>query len=158
VYCEQYLVRPATRVLPTPDWRAALETCQAQANLVTQRWPTDARAWLLFASTSRELGEAAGFAGALRQSQLLAPEVQWLAERRMKLADKTAYVGDYSYADDVLALLDSDIGARVVAASWVAGDGAQRARIASAAELAALPLRQRLLDKIRDRARSTPPP
>lgn len=155
--CEEYLARPASRALPTPDWRGALEGCRAQANLVIERWPTDARAWLLVASASQELGDAAGLAEALRRSQLLAPQVQWLAERRLRLADKTGNVGDYSYDGDVLALLGSDIGARVIAASWLAGDAARRARIESAAELADAPLQQRLLDKIRALAGSTSP-
>lgn len=148
--CEAHLARPAVRVRPTTEWHAALNTCRTQAQLVVERWPTDARAWLLVATTSEALDETATSSDALRRSQLLSPAVQWLAERRLLLANADA--GDYSYDADVLTLLDSDIGARVLAGFWVAGDDARRARIETAAEQAAPALQQRLLDKIRERA------
>lgn len=153
--CETYLARPATRLLPTPAWRAALEMCRTQARAVAERWPTDARAWLLVASTSGELEEPTTFADALLRSQEAAPAVQWLAQRRLALADGAAATGDYSYAADVAALLESDIGARVLAATWVAGDAARRERIEAAAEAANPAMQQRLLDKIRERVASS---
>lgn len=154
--CELHLARPATRVLPTPEWRAALEACRDQARLVLRNWPTDARAWLLVATTSRDLGDEAAFVDALARAQLYAPAVQWLAERRLALADATADTRDYSFDADVLALLESDLGARVLATSWIDGNATRRDRIETAAERAAPALQQRLLDKIRERLAGGP--
>jgi len=147
--CQAQLALPALRLQPTPAWHAALEACEAQARSVIARWPTDARAWLLVATTTGELGDAAGSADALERSRQLAPAVQWLAQRRLTLADKAAALPGYDYAADVRSLLDSDAGASVLATEWVRGDGARRERIEAAAEKADAALQQRLLDKIR---------
>lgn len=155
--CEDQLALPALRLQPTPAWRAALEACEAQAHFVITRWPTDARAWLLVATTTGELGDAAGSAAALERSRQLAPAVQWLAERRLTLADKAAVLPGYDYAADVLSLLDSDAGARVLAMAWVRGDAARRDRIEGAAEKAGPALQQRLLDKIREQTAAPSP-
>ncbi len=148
--CEEHLARPATRVLPTAEWRAVVEGCRAQAYLISGRWPTDARAQLLVAATSFDLDERQAFADALGRSQRLAPSVQWLAERRLVLAGKAEELGTYSYAADVAALLESDAGARVLARQWLAGDAARRARLESAAAEVDPALQQRLLDRIRE--------
>ena len=148
--CEDAIASADMRLRPTLEWRALLLSCQAQAGFATARWPTDARAWLLDANMSALLGEVPRFSMALERSQDLAPFVQWLASRRIALADSTGPQGGYSYLRDILALLESDIGSRVVADLWLKGDAARRERIEAAALESRADLQQRLLAKIRD--------
>lgn len=147
--CEDAVASTQMRIAPTDDWRRLLHICQAQARFATARWPTDARAWLLDANVSALLGDVAWSSEALERSQQLAPFVQWLASRRLELAGDNPQ-GNYSYQRDILALLESDIGSRVVADLWLKGDAARRDRIEAAALESRPELQQHLLDKIRD--------
>ena len=128
-----------------------LETCRAQADLVSQRWPTDARAWLLVAQTSFDLGEQERFSDALARSQQFAPAAQWLAERRLTLAGKAVDLGPTPMRPTVGPCSTAMSAPACWPASGWRGRGAAYP-IEASAEAADPALQQRLLDKIRELA------
>ena len=152
--CEEQLAETRIRLLPGNLWRGALVNCRSQAELVTSRWPTEARAWQMVAETSARLGEEARFGDAMQRSQVLAPAVQWLAQRRLTTADGYALPDGHSYDADVRTLLASDIGARALARHWLSGDAARRERIEAGAATATPGHQARLLDRVRELAGS----
>jgi hypothetical protein len=142
------------KVQPTARRAGFFASCLRQAESITREMPAYSRVWLTVAVAAGGLGLNDQMADALRQSSLTAPNVHFLAERRVALAvTHWDTLGDgvrRTLEADMRALLNSAGGARALAAIYV-NNPAHRERLTSMAEGAPANLQRRFLGEIERR-------
>lgn len=103
--------------------KALLDNCGAQAAAVAASVPTASNAWLVMAVTASESGDFDTMGVALSKSASSAPGLQWLADRRSKLAEShLAQLGAGSratYESDLRVLAAGRVGVDVLAQRYV---------------------------------------
>jgi hypothetical protein len=139
---------------PTSRRAGFFAACLGQSQSIANEMPAYSRAWLTLAFAAAELGLNDQMADALRRSSLTAPNVHFLAERRIVLAvDHWAALGDevrVVIEADMRTLLYSAGGSSALATTYV-NNPSQRERIASIVEGAPVDLQRRFLREIERR-------
>ena len=142
------------KVQPTARRAGFFASCLKQAQSMTKEMPAYSRAWVTVGVAAGELGLNDQMADALGQSSLTAPNVHFLAERRVALAiTHWDTLGDgvrRTLEADMRALLNSAGGTRALAAIYVNNPG-QRERLTSIAERAPANIQRRFLGEIERR-------
>jgi hypothetical protein len=150
--CQSYTDSLEALAQPTPRWQALLEACSGQTARILAGLPTSGRAWLLSASLAARQGDVEGLQTGLERSRRMAPHVHWQAAARSQLGDRNAEgregAAAAGYGADIVTLLDSDIGTRLLAQRWVRGDSSLRERITGAADTAEEGAQARLVEQI----------
>jgi hypothetical protein len=93
------------RLQPADGRKAVATTCLQQAAQITRSMPSYSYAWYIASLSAAELGDSAGLADNLRQSQATGPSEEWIAELRVNLAE--AHLGELP--DDIRSHNDSDL-------------------------------------------------
>lgn len=100
-----------------------LEACNNNARKVVRSTPNASNAWLVLALTSAELKDFATMRSALAMSRRTAPYLQWLADRRSRVAEThAAELDDAARADyeaDIAVLALGNTGLKVLAQRYV---------------------------------------
>ncbi len=128
------------------------QSCRIVSRMVVAAMPTYSTAWLVVASSSLALDDAAGFRSGLVESARTGANVHWLAERRSALAaahlDLLDDAGRAAYRQDLAALTGSNVGLDVLAARYV-GNAAQRETITEIVETAPDARQRAFVDRVR---------
>lgn len=108
---------------PTSARKRLLLNCRDNARRIVEAAPTMSNAWLALAVTSAELRDYAAMRQALAMSTLTAPNLQWLADRRSRLAEEYPVEIDdpnrASYESDIAVLASGELGAAVLAQRYM---------------------------------------
>jgi hypothetical protein len=104
---------------PTAMRQRMLVACNANARQVVQSTPNASNAWVVLAATSAELDDFATMRTALAMSKRTGPNLQWLADRRTRVAE--AYTAELDaaaradYESDIAVLASSHLGRSLLA-------------------------------------------
>lgn len=108
---------------PPAARKRMLETCNKNAREVVRSTPNASNAWLVVAITSAELNDFETMRSALAMSRRTAPYLQWLADRRTRVAETyVAELDDAARADyeaDIAVLALGQGGLKVLAQRYV---------------------------------------
>jgi hypothetical protein len=137
-----------------PTRRLAFEQhCHDAARVTAAEMPTYSDAWLVLASTSVALDDPEGFRRGLVASHTVAADVRWLSAQRVALAAPNADLLDDPtrtvYRADLTSLFDSDGGAEVLAARYLANRDEQEL-ILEVGETLPSAFQKRFLNKVRE--------
>lgn len=112
----------ATSRLTAPDQAGVARSCERLSRGITATMPTNAQAWYVNALAEARLGNTAAFLASYRKSRETAPNEQWLAENRTRLAeDMFAQLDAESrrqHEADLTLLANSIRGTRAIAARY----------------------------------------
>lgn len=104
---------------PAAMRKRMLTACNANARQIVQSTPNASNAWVVLAVTSAELKDFATMRMALVMSKRTGPNLQWLADRRTRVAEgHIAELDDAARADyesDIAVLASSNLGRALLA-------------------------------------------
>lgn len=104
---------------PTASRARLLLNCRDNARRIVEAAPTMSNAWLALAVVSADLHDYASMRQALAMSSQTAPNLQWLADRRSRLAEEhPGEIEDANRADyesDISVLASGELGVAVLA-------------------------------------------
>jgi hypothetical protein len=103
-----------------------LAACNANARQIVQSTPNASNAWVVLAATSAELNDFATMRTALGMSKRTGPNLQWLADRRTRVAEAYAAelddAGRADYESDIAVLASSNLGRALLAQRYARND------------------------------------
>jgi hypothetical protein len=136
---------------PTARRKLLLENCRKHARAIVASVPTLSSAWLVVASASADLGDFGTMRSALAKSTRSAPGLQWLADRRSRLAEQYApeleATGRADHQSDLRVLVAGAQGADVLAQRY-ARHSELRELILAAAETAPAGQQRHFFDRV----------
>lgn len=104
---------------PPASRKRLLQACRDHAGRIVASAPTMSSAWLVLATTSADLRDYPAMRQALAMSKQMAPNLQWLADRRSKLVeahpDEVDGMGRADYESDIAVLTTGAVGIAVLA-------------------------------------------
>ena len=104
---------------PSARRQSFLENCRKHAEAIVAAAPTASSAWLVVAASSADLDDMHAMLPALTMSGRTAPALEWLADRRSRLAEQHFEQLDQTalsrYRDDIAVLATGRQGVAVLA-------------------------------------------
>lgn len=153
--CANVLNAPAAlavRYLDDATRNALAPTCLSVASSITSNAPAASYAWYVEALAHAAMGDSAAMNEALRRSQLTGANEQWIAERRVELAenhfDELEPSVLHRHEADLSMLVLSERGIASIAGRY-ATDMAFRDRIVAIVETLSADNQQRFLNQVR---------
>lgn len=111
------------RMQPVDRRNVVIANCIGQSNLISEAMPTNGLAWYVGAFLAAEQTDFDAMNSHLEHSYRTSPNEQWIAELRVKLAEKFFEQLDESYGDlhrrDLAMIVQNSRGIRNIAARWV---------------------------------------
>jgi hypothetical protein len=155
--CDQTMTRLSFYLAPTARMSAVANSCIETARTSISQMPSHSYGYYIEALARFALGEADMAVAALERSQAVGPNEQWLAERRVGVAE-THYAALEAYAGtghlaDLALLAQSRRGIRSIAARYVANPEF-RERVTAVVETLPDDIQQRFVAVVRAEART----
>lgn len=155
--CDEAMTRLLFHLAPSARKSAVANSCLETAETSVSQMPSHSYGYYVEALARFALGETEAAIRALERSQAVGPNEQWLAERRVALAE-THYGELDSYEEeghhaDLALLAQSRRGIRSIAARYVANPGF-RERVTAVVETLPNEIQQRFVNLVRAEARS----
>lgn len=155
--CDETMTRLSFYLAPTARMSAVAHSCIETAGTAVSQMPSHSYGYYIGALAHYALGEVETAVAALERSQAVGPNEQWLAERRVALAElHYATLGTYAGAGhlaDLALLAQSRRGIRSIAARYIASP-AFRERVTAIVETLPEEIQQRFVTVVRAEARN----
>lgn len=150
--CDDTMNRLSFPLAPSAAMSAVAQSCLETAGTAISQMPGHSYGYYVGALAHYALGDAETALGSLKRSQAIGPNEQWLAERRVALAElHHADLEDYAEAGhlaDLALLAQSRRGIRSIAARYVA-DPSFRERVTAIVETLPDEIQQRFVSVVR---------
>jgi hypothetical protein len=158
--CHYGLTSELALVRPAEEIERFAVACRNYSQAVAASMPTNSYAWLVLANASRALGDMPSMNRSLELSQLSGPNEQWLAERRVVLAednfDELSDAAKTGNARDLAMLATSYRGVKTIAKRYVT-DEAFRNRITTIVSGLPADIQRRFLSSVKRAAQEATP-
>lgn len=140
------------RLLPTQKRASVLESCQTQANQITQLAPTNSLAWFTWALSASIRGDFGELNHSLEMSRRTGENEQWIAELRVGLAEEQFKMltrqNREGHQQDLELLVRSQRGIKQIALRYLTQDNFKR-RITTLVEQMDEESQRRFVDRVR---------
>lgn len=160
VSCQYGLTSELALVRPAEQIERFAVACRNYSQAVAASMPTNSFAWLVLANASHALGDMPSMNRALELSQMSGPNEQWLAERRVALAednfDSLSDAARTGNTRDLAMLATSYRGVKTIATRYVT-DEAFRNRITTIVSELPVEVQRRFLSSVKRAAQENNP-
>lgn len=155
--CDETMNRLSFQLAPTARQNAVANSCLETTSQALSETPSLSYAHFVASRAHFALGDQGAALAALERSQSLGPNEQWIAERRVALAEvHYGALGDYAQAGhlaDLGLLAQSRRGIRSIAARYVANPDF-RERVTGVVETLPVDVQRRFVSIVRTEARN----